>query len=326
MSFIDKLAAAVEKKGSPVLVGLDPRFEWIPESLKQSSLKDLNEFSNRLMSLRSSEDDQPTVPGFEESEIAPTIFCDFCREIIDIVAPYVPCVKPQMAFFEQLGPDGMVALDDVIDYARENDLLVLLDGKRNDIGTTAAAYAKGMLGKSSPWSADALTISPYLGDDSLEPFIQTAVEQEAGLFILVKTSNPGGGMIQNLEVRDGRKIYEVVGDYVQSKALETIGNCGYGAVGAVVGATYPTELAQLRQRMPNTWFLIPGFGAQGGSAQSVAAAFDDKGLGAVVNNSRGINFAWRTKAYESFGEVKWKDAVLAATKDMCAALKEVIRN
>ena len=128
-------------------------------------------------------------------------------------------------------------------------------------------------------------------------------------------------MIQNLETPDGRKIYEVVGDFVQSKALQTVGLCGYGNVGAVVGATYPKELVELRQRMPNTWFLIPGFGAQGGSAESVKAAFDDNGLGAVVNNSRGINFAWRTKTYEFYGEEKWKDAVLAATKDMCNVLR-----
>lgn len=326
MSFIDKLTAAVEKKGSSVLVGLDPRFEWIPDSIKQSTLKDLNEFSGQLMSLRTHEDTDRKDAGFDVSEIAPTVFCDFCRDIIDIVAPYVPCVKPQMAFFEQLGSDGMVALDDVIQYARDCGLLVILDGKRNDIGTTAAAYAKGLLGETSPWGADALTVSPYLGDDSLDPFIQTAVEQDAGVFVLVKTSNPGGGMIQNLETTDGRKIYEVVGDFVQGKALQTVGQCGYGNVGAVVGATYPKELAELRQRMPNTWFLIPGFGAQGGSAESVKAAYDEKGLGAIVNNSRGINFAWRTKAYESYGEEKWKDAVLAATKDMCAALKEAVNN
>lgn len=320
MSFIDQLANAVTEKGNAVLVGLDPRFEWIPDSQKQSSLKELSYFSDKLAAGMGIDGEKKDL-GFNTTEIAPTIFSDFCCRIIDIVAPLVPCVKPQMAFFEQLGADGMVALDSVIHYAREQGLIVLLDGKRNDIGTTAAAYAKGILGLDSPWQADALTVSPYLGDDSLDPFIQTAVERDAGIFVLVKTSNPGGSMLQNLVVEDGRKIYEVVGDYVQSKAQQTLGECGFGAVGAVVGATYPAELAQLRQRMPNTWFLIPGFGAQGGSAEDVKTAFDKRGLGAVVNNSRGINFAWRTKAYESYGEERWKDAVLAATKDMCAALK-----
>ncbi len=319
MAFIDELAAAVEKKGNAVLVGLDPRFEWIPADLVHQSQKELDYFSGKLAAGMGIETEKDDIK-FDSQEMAPTVYTDFCCKIIDIVAPLVPCVKPQVAFFEQLGSDGMVALDAVIKYAREQGLLVILDGKRNDIGTTAAAYAKGFLGADSPWQADALTVSPYLGDDSLDPFIQTAVEQQAGIFVLVKTSNPGGGMIQNLEIADGRKIYQVVADFVQQKALETKSDCGYGAVGAVVGATYPKELAELRHRMPNTWFLIPGFGVQGGSVNDVLPAFDKHGLGAIINNSRGINFAWRTKAYESYGEKNWEKAVLAATKDMCAAL------
>lgn len=317
-AFMDRLAEAIRSKGNPVMVGLDPRLEWLPSEITENARKDLLSFSGSFAQMMGSDDDKVSVDS-DELDAAPAAFEDFCCALIDIVAPLVPCVKPQAAFFEQLGSSGMVVLESVISYAREQGLLVILDGKRNDIGTTAAAYAKGILGDNSAWQADALTVSPYLGDDSLEPFIQTAVERDAGIFVLVKTSNPGGKMIQDLEV-EGRKIYEIVGDFVQQKALESQSDCGYGAVGAVVGATYPKQLAELRQRMPNTFFLIPGFGAQGGTAADVLPAFDENGLGAVVNNSRGINFAWRSKKYESFGEARWKDAVKQATIDMCAVL------
>ena len=184
--------------------------------------------------------------------------------MIDVVADLVPAVKPQSAFFEQLGPAGMAALGNVIDYARAKGLLVVLDGKRNDIGTTATAYAEGYLGAppESAWGADALTVSPYLGEDSLAPFVDVARERGAGLFVLVKTSNPGGGMFQDL-VADGRPVYRHVAAYVQNVARQTAGQCGYGIAGAVVGATYPRHTVELRAEMPNTWFLVPGYGSQG---------------------------------------------------------------
>ena len=175
--------------------------------------------------------------------------------------------------------------------------MVILDGKRNDIGSTATAYAHGFLGRESPWGADALTVSPYLGDDSLQPFVEVAAEQMAGLFVLVKTSNPGGRMIQDL-VADGKPIYRHVAEFVERLAVTTEGDNEYGAVGAVVGATYPQQLAELRAVMPHTWFLVPGFGSQGGTAADVAAAFDPQGRGAIVNNSRGIIFAHSLKPYK----------------------------
>ena len=221
----------------------------------------------------------------------------FCREVVDVVAPLVPAVKPQAAFFEQLGPPGMAALAEVVAYARRHGLLVILDGKRNDIGSTAAAYAEGYLGQSSAWGADALTVSPYLGDDSLQPFVNVAVQRAAGIFVLVKTSNPGGRMFQDLIIDKGpgdaaggagvspsdgpglpsqlstlnsrlsaQPLYRHVAAYVEALAAQTAGACGYGAVGAVVGATYPAQLAELRAAMPHTWFLVPGYGAQGGAA------------------------------------------------------------
>jgi orotidine-5'-phosphate decarboxylase len=296
--FADGLDAAVRRCRNPVLVGLDPRAESLPEGILSGAGS----------------------TGLEDTAAA---YGQFCRGVIDVVAPLVPAVKPQAAFFEELGPAGMIVLADVIRYAHEKGLLVILDGKRNDIGSTATAYARGMLGSGgqSPWGADALTVSPYLGDDSLQPFVDVAKQRAAGVFVLVKTSNPGGRMLQDLVASD-RPVYRYVADYVEGQAVATAGGCGYGAVGAVVGATYPAQLAELRAAMPHTWFLVPGFGSQGGTAQDVAAAFDTEGRGAIVNNSRGIIFAHRAKAYaERYGAGRWQEAVEAATRDMIEQLR-----
>ena len=298
LSFPDRLEAAIGRCGNPVLVGLDPRFELLPEGVAPSG-------------------------GVAEPSSMARACGDFCRGVIDVVAPLVPAVKPQAAFFEQLGPPGMAVLAEVIRYAGERGLLVILDGKRNDIGSTAVAYARGLLGSQgqSPWGADALTVSPYLGADSLKPFVDVAVERAAGIFVLVKTSNPGGGMFQDL-LSDGRPLYRHVGAHVEQLAAETLGACGYGAIGAVVGATYPGQLAQLRGEMPHAWFLVPGFGSQGGTAEDVAAAFDDRGLGAIIINSRGIIFAHGRAPYsQRFGPSQWQRAVEAATVEMIERLR-----
>jgi len=294
--FADRLIAAVRAKGNPVLVGLDPRIESLPPGLMVG-------------------DGSPEDISFG--------YTQFCKRVIDVVAPLVAAVKPQAAFFEQLGPAGCFALKAVIDYATARGLLVILDGKRNDIGSTAAGYAEAYLGpnESSPWGCDALTVSPYLGDDSLTPFVETAQARGAGIFVLVKTSNPGGKRFQDI-VAEGKPVYRHVADYVESLAANTVGSGGYGLVGAVVGATYPQQLAELRAAMPHTWFLIPGFGAQGGTAKDCAAAFDDQGLGAIVNNSRGIIFAHARPEYKTrFGPSRWQEAVEAATREMIAQLK-----
>jgi orotidine-5'-phosphate decarboxylase len=298
MHFADRLAAAVRRCVNPVLVGLDPRLENLPQGL---------------------------VAGLapRDYQAAAGAYLAFCRGVIDVVAPLVPAVKPQAAFFEELGPAGMTALAETIAYARDKGLLVILDGKRNDIADTALAYARAYLGAppASAWGADALTVSPYLGDDSLTPFVDSCLSHGAGIFILVKTSNPGSGLFQDL-VADGRPLYRHVGARVETLARQTAGDCGYGAVGAVVGATYPEQLAQLRSEMPQAWFLVPGFGAQGGGAKDVAGAFDADGLGGLVNNSRGIIFAHSTDRYrDRFGDARWQDAVAAATSDMIAQLR-----
>ncbi|MBX3414486.1 MAG: orotidine-5'-phosphate decarboxylase [Pirellulales bacterium] len=318
-SFSDRLADGIRQKGTPVLVGLDPRAEQLPAPLL--------------------EDCHP-----QDVESLAYAYCEFCRGVIDVVAPHVAVVKPQAAFFEQLGPPGMQALAEVVYYARHSGLLVILDGKRNDIGSTAEAYADAWLSPppdlaalehaetcdaedheheldAIDWRADALTVSPYLGDDSLEPFVQAARERAAGVFVLVKTSNPGGATFQDL-IADGRPLYRHVAAHVERIAAEAAGECGYGSVGAVVGATYPEQLAELREAMPHAWFLVPGFGAQGGTARDTAAGFDAHGLGAIVNNSRGIIFAHAKKPYaERFGATRWQEAVEAATLDMIAQLR-----
>jgi len=296
IGFADRLAEGVAARGNPVLVGLDPRFEQLPAPLRDAA--------------------EPTLPGRAEA------YRTFCCEVIDVVAPLVAVVKPQAAFFEQLGPPGMTALGEVIGHARQQGLLVVLDGKRNDIGSTATAYADGILGADSPWAADALTVSPYLGDDSLTPFVTTATERAAGIFVLVKTSNPGGKLFQDLTV-DGQPVFRFVADHVEQLARQTLGACGFGSVGAVVGATYPEQLAELRSAMPHTWMLVPGFGSQGGTAADVAAAFDQRGLGAIINNSRGIIFAHARDEYrDRFAPNQWQRAVEAATQAMIAQLRE----
>ncbi|MEK6236333.1 MAG: orotidine-5'-phosphate decarboxylase [Planctomycetales bacterium] len=293
--FGDRIVEAVANKGNPVCVGLDPRVESLPAKL--------------------------SVDAGASFEARAEAFRRFCLEIIDVVGPLVPVVKPQAAFFEQLGPPGCEALADVIRHARQAGLLVIFDGKRNDIGSTAAAYADAYLGEQSPWGADALTVSPYLGDDSLQPFVDTAQARGAGVFVLVKTSNPGGGLFQDVEA-EGRKLYQRVAAHVETLAGATVGERGYGSVGAVVGATYPEQLEELRAAMPRTWFLVPGFGAQGAGAADTAPAFDAQGQGAVVNSSRGIIFAYSREPYrDRFAPSDWQAAVEAAARDMIQQLR-----
>lgn len=294
--FMDELAAAVQRTKNPVVVGLDPRWEQLPAAFTNAKLGQPNERA--------------------------AAYLKFCQGVIDVVAPLVPAVKPQMAFFEELGPLGMNVLADVIRYAQLCGLLVILDGKRNDIGSTAEAYARGLIGRDeSPWGADSLTVSPYLGEDSLTPFVNVATQRSAGLFVLVKTSNPGGGLLQDL-VADELCVYRHVAELVDRLSAETLGQCGYGIVGAVAGATYPEQLAELRQAMPHTWFLVPGFGSQGGAAADVAGGFDDRGLGAVVNSSRGIIFAHSREEYrDRFADAHWQRAVEQATVDMIEQLR-----
>ncbi len=301
--FATRLHEQVLHKKTPALVGIDPRFDQLPASVVEAARKRTGGDSAKL-----------TAAAFEE----------FSFRLIDVVAPLVPAVKPQAAFFEEIGPEGTAVLARVIRRAREAGLIVICDAKRGDIGSTADAYARGYLAganpNAAPWAADALTVNPYLGSDTLEPFVNVAIERGAGIYVLVRTSNPGAGTFQD-RVADGQSMYRHVAAVVEQLAERTRDGGTYGAVGAVVGATYPRELEELRAAMPHAPLLIPGYGSQGGTAADVAAAFDRDGLGAIVNNSRGINFAHAREPYKSqFGAEKWEAAVEAATHAMIADL------
>jgi orotidine-5'-phosphate decarboxylase len=282
-----------------VVVGLDPRWQQLPAELQTSQNASL--------------------------EAKAQAYQRFCKGVIEVVSPLVPAVKLQAAFFEELGPSGLAAMAQVIGHAQDLGLLVIVDGKRNDIGSTALAYARGYLGREqSAWHADAITVSPYLGDDSLAPFVEVATERGCGVFVLVKTSNPGGRTFQDLRC-DGRPVYAHVGECVERLAAATLGTFSYGSIGAVVGATYPEQLAELRRSMPHTWFLVPGYGSQGGTATDVAAAFDSRGLGAIVSNSRGIIFAHERPEYAGrFGPARWQQAVETATREMIDEVQAVV--
>lgn len=302
-TYISRLHAAVRNKKTPALVGLDPRFDQLPPQVIASAEK----------------------RGGDSLSIVASAFEEFCRRLIDVVAPLVPAVKPQAAFFEEYGAPGMFALQRVIRHARDAGLIVICDAKRGDIGSTAEAYARGFLAgedpNTAPWAADALTVNPYLGRDTLEPFVQVARERGAGLYVLVRTSNPGAGTFQD-RVADGSPMYRHVAAIVEELAANSSAGEAYGSVGAVVGATYPRELEELRAAMPHVPLLIPGYGAQGAGAEETAAAFDANGLGALVNSSRGINFAFRRKPYDQkFAPHEWERAVEAATHEMIADLR-----
>jgi orotidine-5'-phosphate decarboxylase len=241
-------------------------------------------------------------------------FEEFACRVVDVVAPLVAVVKPQMAFWEFCGPRGLTALQRVLRHARRRGLLSILDGKRNDIASTATAYAEAALGgvlladRVHPvWDADALTVNPYLGRDAVEPFIQTARRTGRGVFVLVRTSNPGAGLFQDL-VSDGRPQYLHVAAAVEAWTSENVGRCGLGDVGAVVGATHPRELAAVRQALPHAWMLLPGYGAQGATAADTAAAFREGGLGAIVNSARGILSAFSPE------DPAWEARIEAATR------------
>ncbi|MFM8635562.1 MAG: orotidine-5'-phosphate decarboxylase [Planctomycetia bacterium] len=286
--FSERLAAAIRSRKTPACIGLDPRLASLPPALAPAS-------------------------GGAPQAVA-TVFARFCRDLIDVVAPLVPIVKPQLACFEALGPHGMTALADTIAYARSKNVLVLADGKRGDIGSTAEAYADGWL--SGPWAADALTVNPYLGLDSVEPFVTVAAARQAGIFILVKTSNPGSKDFQDLTA-DGRTIYEHVASGVEQLAARTSGGSTYGAVGAVVGATWPRQLDAMREAMPHAWILVPGFGKQGGRASDVRGAFHPDGLGALVVSARDVIFAHtRPEMNAGLTDAQWQTAVERACRDM----------
>ena len=302
MNFSDRLAEQVTLKRNPSVLGLDPKLEYIPESIKQMAFE------------------KNTCP----KQAAAQSIVEFNRRLIDAVYDIIPAIKPQLAYYEMYGANGIQAFDETVQYAKSKGLIVIADGKRNDIGTTAEAYASAYLGvteiygqKESAFDADALTVNGYLGFDGIKPFVTACTEHGKGIFTLVKTSNPSSGQLQDLKLSDGRTIYEAMADLVDEWGSTVIGKCGYSSIGAVVGATYPKQLEELRKRMPKSWILVPGYGAQGGTASDVAYAFDKNGLGAVVNASRSLMCAYNLDAWKSkFTQEDFQDAARAEAERM----------
>jgi len=309
-NFADRLSADWREKDCFVCVGIDPILALLPDPVRDAALKK-----------------QP-----ETLQAAAAAFAEFGKKVIDAVAPVAAAVKPQSAFFEMLGPEGMRAMRELIDHAHRAGLLVIADAKRGDIGPTAQAYAQAVIGsvqvgtnRFEPWEADAVTVNPYLGSDGILPFVAAAKEQGGGLFVLVKTSNKSSGELQDL-VADGRPVYEHVAEWIADHAGDLLGSSGYSSLGAVVGATYPEQLARLRKLMPKNLFLIPGYGAQGGGAADVKPGLNADGLGAIVNASRSVIFAWRDKTWAAtHKETEWTDAVADAARKMRDEINQVRR-
>ncbi len=306
-NYADRLLDAIEKKQNPSVVGLDPRLEQVPSFIKE----DMIEKHGRTF------------------EAAAESLLIFNKRIIDAVKDIVPAVKPQIAFYEKYIDHGLRVFVETVKYARKKGLVVIEDGKRNDIGSTAQAYSQGHLGKvdmfGEPVSAidvDCITVNPYLGIDGIKPFIDDVKAHGKGIFVLVKTSNPSSGDFQNLKIGD-KHMYEHVAGLVANWNEDTLGSRGYGSVGAVVGATYPEEAVALRKLMPKSIFLVPGYGAQGGDASGVVPNFNPDGYGAIVNSSRGIIFAYQKGNYreEDFDKAA-RDAAQDMKDKINTALKE----
>ena len=277
MSF-DRLIEGIKRTNNPTVAGLDPKLDYIPDFIKEQAFARYGR----------------TLEGAAEALFV------FNKGLIDALCDIVPAVKPQAAYYEMYGWQGVRALERTIAYAKSKGMFVITDGKRNDIGTTMEAYAKAHLGETAvegevfePFGGDALTVNAYLGTDGVKPVLNVCKEKDKGLFILVKTSNPSSGELQDRTLDDGLTIYRTMGGMCEKWGEELMGQYGYSGVGAVVGATYPQQLGELRKELPHTFFLVPGYGAQGGGAKDVAPAFDENGLGAIINSSRGIMCAWK---------------------------------
>ena len=308
MSF-DRLIRKIYETQNPTVAGLDPKLEFIPASIKNACFEKYGK----------------TLEG------AAAALLEFNKAIIDNICDVVPAVKPQAAYYEMYGWQGVKALSDTISYAKEKGMFVITDGKRNDIGTTMEAYAAAHLGSTEvagelidAFGADALTVNGYLGSDGIKPLEKICAERDKGIFVLVKTSNPSSGELQDLRLENGARVYEQMGRMCESWGGSLMGEYGYSAVGAVVGATYPEQLGEMREKAPHTFFLVPGYGAQGGGAEDAKFAFDCKGLGAVINSSRGIMCAWKKQGLteEDFAAAARTEA-LRMKEDILSTIGEI---
>lgn len=290
---VDRLIEKIEQMKNPTAVGLDTSFDYLPDEMRAG-----------ICDLR----------GAADAIVA------FNKAIVDRVADIVPCVKVQIAYYEMYGVDGLRAFAETVKYAKEKGLIVIADAKRNDIGATAECYAKTFLGETAvgdakfhAFDADFLTVNAYLGSDGIKPFLGWMEKRDKGIFALVKTSNCSSGELQDLKLENGKTVYEYMGSLVEEWGKDSIGKYGYSAVGAVVGATHPVQAEILRREMPHTFFLIPGYGAQGGTAEDLKVCFDKDGRGGVVNSSRGILCAYRKEAYAG---LRFDEAARKACLDM----------
>lgn len=306
---INKLISNIRKTNAPIVVGLDPMLNYIPEHIQKKAFAEFGE----------------TLEGAAEA------IWQYNKGIVDATCDLIPAVKPQIAMYEQFGVPGLIAYKKTVEYCKSKDLVVIGDIKRGDIGSTSAAYAVGHLGqvqvgskKYAGFDEDFATVNPYLGSDGVKPFMDVCKEEKKGIFVLVKTSNPSSGEFQD-RVIDGRPLYELVGEKVAQWGDELMGD-GYSYVGAVVGATYPEMGKVLRKIMPKTFILVPGYGAQGGKGADLVHFFNEDGLGAIVNSSRGIIAAYKQEKYKEFGAENYADASRAAVKDMIADISGALEN
>lgn len=306
---IQKLISKIQKTHAPIVVGLDPMMNYIPDHIQKKAFEQFGE----------------TLKGAAEA------IWQYNKEIIDHTYDLIPAVKPQIAMYEQFGIEGLKAFQRTVNYCKEKDLIVIGDVKRGDIGSTSAAYAAGHLGKvqvgSKTYAAfdeDFATVNPYLGSDGVKPFIDVCRQEKKGLFILVKTSNPSSGEFQD-QLVDGRPLYELVGEKVAQWGETCMGDT-YSYIGAVVGATYPEMGKALRKIMPKAFILVPGYGAQGGKGADLVHFFNEDGLGAIVNSSRGIIAAYKQEKYAKFGPEHFAEASRAAVEDMIADIEGALQN
>ena len=302
MSF-DRLIKNIIEKQNPTVAGLDPKLDYIPDYIKEAAYAKYGK----------------TLEGAAEA------LFEFNKGLIDALCDIVPAVKPQAAYYEMYGWQGVRILERTISYAKQKGMFVITDGKRNDIGTTMQAYAKAHLGTTeiegktvSAFDADALTVNGYLGTDGVKPLLDICKSSDKGIFVLVKTSNPSSGELQDRKLDDGLTVYRTMGNMCENWGTADIGESGYSCVGAVVGATYPEQLGELRAALPHTFFLVPGYGAQGGGAKDVAPAFDENGLGAIINSSRGIMCAWKKEDCDP------KDYAQAARREALRMRDEIV--
>ena len=306
---ISKLISGIQEKKSPIVVGLDPTMKLMPKTLVQKYFDEL---------------------GQTPEAVGEAIF-DYNRQIMDATADLIPAVKPQIAMYEQFGIPGLVAFKKTVDYAHELGLVVIGDIKRGDIGYTSTAYALGHMGTVTigdysykPFDEDIVTVNPYLGSDGVNPFIDICKSEDKGIFILVKTSNPSSGEFQD-RIIDGRPLYEWVGEKVASWGADCMDG-EYSNIGAVVGATYPEMGKVLRKIMPKNYILVPGYGAQGGKGADLVHFFNEDGLGAIINSSRGIIAAYQQEKYAKFGEAEFAAASRAAVEDMLLDINTALEN